>query len=93
MTLDSSVRVGVVVADPLRRLGLTTILRAIGLDAVELELQAVAVHKDLAALLMDVHSCGGALAEVIKRLRVERDGLKIVVVGDSLEPEFIQAMI
>jgi DNA-binding NarL/FixJ family response regulator len=93
MSTHERSRIGVVVADALRRLGLTTILQEVGLNAVELELQAVAADKELVALLIDVHSCGTALADVIARLRIERSELKIVVVGNSLDPEFIQAMI
>jgi DNA-binding NarL/FixJ family response regulator len=93
MSIDKKVRVGIVAADPLRQLGLTTILQDIGLDAVSLSLQAVAGDRRLAALLIDVHSCGASLSDVITRLRADRNEVKIVVVGQSLDPEFIQSMI
>jgi len=94
MKIDARVRVGVVAADPLRRLGLVTILQeTVGLSAVGLELIEVAADRKLAGLLIDVHSCGAALTDVISRLRVDRGEMKIVVVGESLDPELIQAVI
>ena len=94
MKSDGRLRVGVVAADPLRLLGLEAILQeSVGLQAVGMELEGVAADKKLAALVIDVHSCGEALTEVIARLRAERGELKIVVVGESLDPELIQAVI
>jgi DNA-binding NarL/FixJ family response regulator len=94
MNVDGKVRVGVVAADPLRRLGLATILHeTVGLTAVEMELEAVATDRKLAALLIDVHSCGVGLTDIIARLRADRAEVKVVVVGESLDPEFIQSVI
>jgi DNA-binding NarL/FixJ family response regulator len=94
MKIDGRVRVGVVAADPLRQLGLVTILQeSVGLQACPMELVQVAADKRLGALLIDVHSCGPALTDIITRLRAERSEMKIVVVGESLEPNFIQAVI
>jgi DNA-binding NarL/FixJ family response regulator len=94
MNVDGKVRVGVVAADPLRRLGLATILHeTVGLTAIEMELEAVAVDRKLAALVIDVHSCGAGLTDIIARLRADRAEVKVVVVGESLDPEFIQAVI
>ncbi len=94
MKIDGRVRVGVVAADPLRQLGLVTILReSVGLEAVPMELVQVASDRKLGALLIDVHSCGPALTDVIARLRAERSDMKIVVVGESLDPNLIQAVI
>jgi len=93
MSNEKKVRVGVVAADPLRQLGLIAILQEFGLDALPLNLHGVAADKKLAALLIDVHSCGNSLADVIARLRADRNDVKIIVVGQSIEPEFIQSMI
>ncbi len=94
MKIDGRVRVGVVAADPLRQLGLVTILQeSVGLNAVAMELVAVAGDKRLGGLLIDVHSCGAALTDIISRLRADRSEMKIVVVGESLDPELIQAVI
>jgi len=94
MKIDGRVRVGVVTADPLRQLGLVTILQeSVGLQACPMELVEVAADKKLGALLIDVHSCGMALTDIISRLRVERGDMKIIVVGESLDPNLIQAVI
>jgi DNA-binding NarL/FixJ family response regulator len=94
MKSDGRLRVGVVAGDPLRQLGLETILQeSVGLKAVGMELEEVAGDKKLAALLIDVHSCGGALTEIIARLRADRPEMKIVVVGESLDQDIIQAVI
>ena len=94
MKSDSRLRVGVGAGDPLRQLGLETILQeSIGLRAVGMELEEVAGDKKLAALLIDVRSCGGALTEIIARLRADRPEIKVVVVGESLDQDLIQAVI
>jgi len=94
MKSDSRLRVGVVAGDPLRQLGLETILQeSAGLKAVGMELEEVAGDKKLAALLVDVRSCGGALTEIIARLRADRPELRVVVVGESLDHDLIQAVI
>jgi len=94
MKVDGRVRVGVVAADPLRQLGLVTILQeSVGLQAAPMELEQVAADRKLAALLIDVHSCGEALTDIIMRLRADRGDMKIIVVGESLDPNLIQSVI
>jgi len=94
MQKDDTIRVAVVAADPLRALGLETILQeAVGLTAATTDLESAAADRSVGALLVDVRSCGGALTEIIGRLRRERPDMKIVVVGESFEPELIQAAI
>jgi len=94
MKREGRVRVGVVAADPLRLLGLLTILEeALGLQAVGLTLEGIAAEKKLAALLIDVRSCEEGLTDVIARLHQERTELKIVVVGETLDAGLIQTVI
>ena len=94
MKVDGRVRVGVVAADPLRQLGLVTILQeSVGLQAAPMELEQIAADRKLAALLIDVHSCGEALTDIIMRLRADRGDMKIIVVGESLDPNLIQSVI
>jgi DNA-binding NarL/FixJ family response regulator len=94
MKIDGRVRVGVVAADPLRQLGLEAILaEAVGVTAVGLSLEKIAADKKLAALLIDVRSTGAGLVDIIARLRQDRGEMKIVVVGETLDPELIQAVI
>jgi len=94
MKREGRVRVGVVAADPLRLLGLLTILEeALGLQALGLTLEGIAAEKKLAALLIDVRSCEEGLTDVIARLHQERTELKIVVVGETLDAGLIQTVI
>jgi DNA-binding NarL/FixJ family response regulator len=94
MTGTPKIRVGVVAADPLRVLGLVAILEDwFDLEAIGLELEAVAKDRRLAALLIDVHSCRAGLTDVIARLRADRGDLKIIVIGVTIDPAFIQAVI
>jgi len=94
MKSEGRLRVGVVAADPLRVLGLETILEeAVGLQAVGLTLEGIAAEKKLAALLIDVRSCEDGLTDVIARLHQERAELKIVVVGETLDAGLIQTVI
>ena len=94
MKIDGRVRVGVVAADPLRQLGLETILKeTVGVKAVPLALEQIAAEKKLGALLIDVRSAGVGLKDIIARLRQDRSEMKIVVVGETLDPELIQAVI
>ena len=94
MTVETKLRVGVVAADPLRSLGLETILQeVVGLTPVALSLEGIAGDKKLAALLLDVRTCPNVVTEVVARIRHERSELKIVVVGEVLDPDLIQSVI
>ncbi len=92
--LESRTRVGVVAADPLRSLGLVAILEdSARVEAVPLELEAAFRAEGLAALLLDSRSSVEALTETIGRLRRERAGVKLIVMGAGLDPEHVQTVI
>jgi DNA-binding NarL/FixJ family response regulator len=93
MMSDQPVRVGVVAKDPLRRVGLATILE----ESEALAPRAVALDEairdeDLDAVLLDSSSVAD-LPEVLARFRRERPAAKVVVLGDELDPDHIQAVI
>jgi DNA-binding NarL/FixJ family response regulator len=86
--------VGIVAADPLRSLGLVTILETVAnLHAVPLELELMFGDNGLAAVLLDARSTGDKLTETIGKLRREQPALKIVAMGVALEPDRVQAVI
>jgi DNA-binding NarL/FixJ family response regulator len=91
-------RVGVIAADPLRGLGLEAILNDMdGLTAAPVDLPRL-LREDpatlrLEAAVLDARSPGPALLDVLGRLRRARPGLKVIVVGESLEFEDVQTVI
>jgi DNA-binding NarL/FixJ family response regulator len=93
MSEEHRVRVGVVATDPLRCMGLQTILEeSAGLVTCTLSLQGAAENLDVAAVVID--SAGVLdLPELLARLRRERPMLRAVVVGESNDAEHIQEVI
>jgi DNA-binding NarL/FixJ family response regulator len=93
MEINDRVRVGVVAGDPLRRVGLQTILEeSAGVRSEELDLEQAMEAEGLGAVLLD-SSCVGSLPDALARFRRERPGLRVVVVGESLDYGHIQAVI
>ncbi|HSU20060.1 MAG TPA: response regulator transcription factor [Acidobacteriaceae bacterium] len=87
-------RIGVVASDPLRLLGMEAILSELpGMKPVPLELEQVASGGDLAVVIVEARIAGDQIADVISRLRRERPHLRIVVVGEGLNPQHIEAVI
>ena len=94
MKSDGRARVGIVAADPLRSVGLLAILEgAPNVEAVAVTLQDAFISGDLDAVLVDARSTGNQLIETILRLRREQPGLKIIAMGEPLDPEHTQAVI
>jgi len=94
VTSNSSARVGVIAADPLRSVGLVAILQdALGAEMVALELEAAFTAESIDALLLDSRSTLDSLTDLIARLRKERPTLKIVAMGQPLPPDDVQAII
>ncbi|MES2394283.1 MAG: response regulator transcription factor [Acidobacteriota bacterium] len=92
--IDGRACVAIVAADPLRSLGLLTILETMtGFDAVPMELEAALADSTLAAVLIDSRSTGDKLTETVGRLRREKPTLKIVAMGEPLAPDQVQAVI
>jgi DNA-binding NarL/FixJ family response regulator len=85
--------VGVVAADPLRLVGLRTILEEdAGLVSRAVQLEEALTADDLAAVLLD-SACMENLPEALARFRRERPMARVVVVGDRADPDYVQAVI
>ena len=88
------VRVGIVAADPLRALGLESILHENdALDVVVYDLPAALADADLKALLLDDHFDGEGVIATVSLLRQERPELKLIVLGEAPDYEYIQAVV
>jgi len=91
---QAKARVGVVGADPLRSMGLVSILEEIaGLAASALELAEIFDAEGLDLLFFDTREPLDAILQTITRLRKERPTVKPIVMGTPLLPEEIQAVI
>lgn len=87
-------RIGVVASDPLRLLGMEAILSELpGMKPVPLELEQVASAGDLAVVIVEARIAGDQIADVVSRLRRDRPHLRIVVVGEGLNPQVIESVI
>lgn len=95
MENDASVRVGVIAADPLRSIGLEAILGEMaGLKPEVISLdEAVGGRPRLDLLVLDARIAGESLPDVLLRLRREAPTLKTIVLGESLDPVRVQAVI
>ncbi|HVG26086.1 MAG TPA: response regulator transcription factor [Acidobacteriaceae bacterium] len=81
-------------SDPLRLMGMEAILSELpGMVGVPLELEQVGSAGELAVLLLEARSAGEGTPEIIVRLRRERPRMRIVVIGESLDPHFIEHVI
>jgi DNA-binding NarL/FixJ family response regulator len=94
MTTEAPARIGLVASDPLRLVGMEAILSDLpGMEAVPLELDQIGSTTGLAVLMLEARSGGDALPDLITRLRREHPQLRIVVVGEGLDPLLIEAVI
>jgi DNA-binding NarL/FixJ family response regulator len=94
MTTEAPAKIGLVASDPLRLVGMEAILSELpGMVAVPLELEGVASVADLAVLMIEARIGGDALTDLIGKLRREHPQLRIVVVGEGLDPYLIETVI
>lgn len=94
MTSEAPARIGLVASDPLRLVGMEAILSDLpGMEAVPLELDQIGATPGLAVLILEARSGGDTLTELIAKLRREHPQLRIVVVGEGLEPILIEQVI
>lgn len=88
------VRVGIVAADPLRALGLETILRENdAMEVVVCDLATAIGDMGLTALLLDDHSEGEGVLATVGQLRKDRPDLKLIVLGEAPDYDYIQAVV
>ena len=94
MSTQASARIGLVASDPLRLVGMEAILSDLpGMEAVPLELDQIGSTAELAVLMLEARSGGDALQDLITRLRREHPQLRIIVVGEGLDPLLIEQVI
>jgi DNA-binding NarL/FixJ family response regulator len=94
MTTQAPARIGLVASDPLRLVGMEAILSDLpGIEAVPLELEQIPSTADLAVLMLEARSGGDSLPDLISRIRRENAQLRIVVVGEGLDPLLIESVI
>lgn len=94
MTTHASARIGLVASDPLRLVGMEAILSDLpGMEAVPIELEQIASTPDLAVLILEARSGGDALTDLITKIRRDHPQLRIVVVGEGLDPLLIEQVI
>jgi DNA-binding NarL/FixJ family response regulator len=94
MTTEAPARIGLVASDPLRLVGMEAILADLpGMQAVPLELDQIGSAPGLAVLMLEARSGGDALQDLISRLRREYPQIRIVVVGEGLDPLLIETVI
>ncbi|MDE1162537.1 MAG: response regulator transcription factor [Acidobacteriaceae bacterium] len=88
-------RVGVVAVDPMRAVGLESILEEItGLEIVLLRLEELVSHlRKLQALVLDARAAGAGLNDLLARLRREAPMLRVIVVGESVDQKYVQTII
>jgi DNA-binding NarL/FixJ family response regulator len=64
-----------------------------GMEAVPLELEQLGTADDIAVLILEARSGGDALHDLVGKLRREHPQLRIVVVGEGLDPQVIEQVI
>lgn len=94
MTTEAPARIGLVASDPLRLVGMEAILADLsGMEAVPLQLDQLASTPDLAVLMLEARSGGDALTDLVAKVRREYPALRIIVVGEGLDPLLIEQVI
>jgi DNA-binding NarL/FixJ family response regulator len=86
------VRLGLVAGDPLRILGMQTIFEQAGdMEVVPLSVPG-ALEQDFSLVLIDAH-CTDHLVELVSSFRLNRPQTRLLVMGSSMEPDYIQQVI
>jgi len=94
MKQETKACIGIVAADPLRAIGLESILGEMaGLRSIALSMAEMFTEKRLALVVLDERSTGVHLADLLARLRRDRPEVKAIVLGESLDPGRVQAVI
>jgi DNA-binding NarL/FixJ family response regulator len=91
---SAKTHVGVVAGDPLRSLGLIAILEEIqGVTAAAVELEEGLRNDEFSALLIHLRGPVDSLTQSIARMRKAQPSLKLIVMGEMLPAEEVQAVI
>jgi DNA-binding NarL/FixJ family response regulator len=87
------IRLGLVAADPLRILGMQTVFEQAGdLEVVPLSVPGALEEEALSLVLIDAH-CTEHLFELLASFRRNRPQTKLIVMGSSMEFDYIQQVI
>jgi len=85
-------RIGMVATDPLRVAGLQAIVSAAGAEIVPLSVPGILNDGSLMIVVIDA-SCTEHLFELLETFRRMRPQMRLIVLGDSEEQEYIQRVI
>ena len=83
---------GIVASDPLRLLGLQTLFEKREADAITLTGDDAAAFRSVSLTLIDA-ACTPQLFELVSEFRYLQPAMKLIVVGLSQDPEFIEKVI
>jgi DNA-binding NarL/FixJ family response regulator len=94
MIPGGTAHIAVVASDPLRSLGLVSVLEEMpGVTAAAVDLDP-ALHGDgYSAVLVHLHAPIEALLQSIGKMRKAKPGLKLIVMSETLLPDDVQAVI
>ena len=94
MVTGGTAHLGVVASDPLRSLGLVSVLEEMpGVTAAAVDLEAALRGEGFSAVLVHMHSPVEALITAIGKMRKAKPGLKLIVMSEGLLPDEVQAVI
>lgn len=94
MIAGATAHIGVVASDPLRSLGLVSVLEEMpGVTAATVDLDTALRGEAFSAVLVHMHSPVEALMAAIGKMRKAKPGLKLIVMSESLLPDDVQAVI
>jgi DNA-binding NarL/FixJ family response regulator len=94
MVTGGTAHLGVVASDPLRSLGLVSVLEEMpGVTAAAVDLEAALRGEGFSAVLVHMHSPVEALIAAIGKMRKAKPGLKLIVMSEGLLPDEVQAVI
>jgi len=94
MMTVATAHIGVVASDPLRSLGLVSVLGEMpGITAAPAELES-ALHADsFSALLVHLHAPVESVISAITKMRKAKPGLKLIVMSEMMLPDEVQSVI
>jgi DNA-binding NarL/FixJ family response regulator len=94
MISGGKAHIGVVAGDPLRSLGLVSVLEEMpGVTAASVDLETALHAEEYSALLVHLHAPVEAVIASIGKMRKARSGLKLIVMSETLLPEDVQSVI
>jgi DNA-binding NarL/FixJ family response regulator len=87
-----ALRVGLVATDPMRILGMQTVLGVLGIEIVQLSVPRALDMAGLSIVVIDSDATGH-LFELLTAFRAKRPQLRLIVLGEPVEHEYIKRVI